>query len=272
MMNIDQFSPHSGRTIREDGSVVNAGDMMSRTPIEIARGNMPGAMHFPSFGDLLTSGAVTDHLVWPLSGGALAVPDAAGVQMAIVSDSADDTAAGTGIRSIEIIYLDSALALQSETVTLNGTTPVNTLATDIRFIECMHLVTAGAGGKAAGNISATNSATVYSYIASGKRRCSSSARRVPAGKRLIIDSISVSSLSGAGQARAQFYLVTTKLYETDLTESAITFPHIALGAQDNSNSARTRIVVDAGVAVGFEVTCDKASTLSAEFNGWIENI
>lgn len=75
-------------------------------------------------------------------------------QRSIGSSSASDTAAGTGARSIKITYYDNAGAGPfTETVALNGTTPVNTVATDIRFIESMEVVTVGSGGTNVGTIS-----------------------------------------------------------------------------------------------------------------------
>lgn len=65
-------------------------------------------------------------------------------QRSIASANANDTAAGTGARTVKIVYYDnSGNGPLEETVTLSGTTPVNTVATNIRFIELMEVVTAG---------------------------------------------------------------------------------------------------------------------------------
>ena len=248
--------------------------LVEQTLYDVARGKLAGASNLASYGELTTAGAVTDHLVWPLAGTPdLAVPASPGVQMAVVSSSASDAAAGTGIRTVNVIYLDVDLAQQTEIVTLNGATPVNMVATDVRFIQCMHLATAGSGKKAAGNISATNGGTTYSYIPTGKRRCSSGTRRVPAGKRLIITSLYGSSISGAGQAKSEIRLVATGLDAVDTTESAITFPLQSVGMQDGAVTlSGLTIAVSAGLVVGFEVTVDKAATISAGFNGWVETV
>lgn len=52
---------------------------------------------------------------------------ATAVQLRIVSDSADDSAAGTGARTVLIQGLDNSFAEIQETITLNGLTPVNTV-------------------------------------------------------------------------------------------------------------------------------------------------
>lgn len=83
-----------------------------------------------------------------------------GAQRSFSSASANDSAAGTGARQIKIYYLTSAgvgsgVPLQpfkTETITLNGTTPVNTVATDICFIEHIDVISAGSLGYNAGVI------------------------------------------------------------------------------------------------------------------------
>lgn len=75
-------------------------------------------------------------------------------QRSVVSGSASDTSAGTGARTVKFVYYDSTGAGPfTETVTLNGTTAVNTVATDICFIEEMEVVTVGSGGSNVGIIS-----------------------------------------------------------------------------------------------------------------------
>jgi len=79
---------------------------------------------------------------------------AAAAQRSMSSSSALDTAAGTGARTVKITYYDNTGAGPfTETITLNGVTPVNTVSTTIRFIEKMDVVTAGSGGVNAGTIS-----------------------------------------------------------------------------------------------------------------------
>lgn len=60
----------------------------------------------------------------------------------------DDDPSGSGAKAVRIEYLDSSYVLKSEDVLLNGTTAVNTVATDIRFIQNFYVIkgaaTAGA--------------------------------------------------------------------------------------------------------------------------------
>lgn len=76
-----------------------------------------------------------------------------GAQRSVSSSNANDTSAGTGARTILLTYYTSAgVGPLTETVTLNGTTAVNTVATDICFIESMRVLTAGSVGTNVGVI------------------------------------------------------------------------------------------------------------------------
>jgi hypothetical protein len=78
---------------------------------------------------------------------------ASAAQRSVGSSSANDASAGTGARTVVVKYFNgSGAGPFEETVTLNGTTPVNTIATDIRFIESIQVATVGSGGSNAGTI------------------------------------------------------------------------------------------------------------------------
>lgn len=75
-----------------------------------------------------------------------------GEQWEIVSTSANDTSAGTGARTLLLTYLDDSYVEQTETLTLNGTTAVTTVATDIFRLVSMAVVSVGSGGQNEGDI------------------------------------------------------------------------------------------------------------------------
>jgi len=60
------------------------------------------------------------------------VPPSVATALEIVSSDADDTFGGNGTGVVIVSYLDSSLALQSETVLMNGTTPVAMVASPLR--------------------------------------------------------------------------------------------------------------------------------------------
>jgi hypothetical protein len=77
-------------------------------------------------------------------------------QRSLVSSSAQDknSPPGSGARIVRIEYLNSNYDFFTEDVALNGTSSVNTVATDIRFIQSMYVI---AGTVAAGTITLKSS-------------------------------------------------------------------------------------------------------------------
>lgn len=72
-------------------------------------------------------------------------------QLEVVSTSAADTAAGTGARTVLVSGLDANWLPISETVTLNGTTPVTTVNSYLR-VNLFTTVTSGSGKVNAGDL------------------------------------------------------------------------------------------------------------------------
>lgn len=105
--------------------------------------------------------------IW--DGGGIWTPPTTARVHAIVSSSANDTAAGTGARTMRVIGLDSNNLEIQEDITLNGVTPVNT-TNSYTIIYRMYLLTAGSGEVNAGTITATaaTDATVTAQINIGR--------------------------------------------------------------------------------------------------------
>jgi hypothetical protein len=118
-------------------------------------------------------------------------------QRSIASSSASDTAAGTGARTLKITYLDATGAGPfTETMTLNGTARVNTVATNICFIEKIEILTAGSGGVNAGIITLftlpTAGGTAIATIAATNNKTFFAHHYIPAGKICNVTGISCS--------------------------------------------------------------------------------
>lgn len=231
----------------------------------VAHGLIDGAAPYSSNGEYEAGGAVTDFPVH--SAGAVNI-SLTGVQMSFVSSSVNDAAAGTGLRTLLMSYIEhSTLAAKTEVITMNGTTPVLSVATNIRFINSLTMLTAGSGGKNAGTITVTNGGLTYGGIATGRRVQMSAYRMVPAGKVFYPDTVFASSNSGAAATKAVFHLVGWS--------SSVPYwiPSNAIGVQDNpfSVSLREGRGVTAGNAFGVEVETDKSSHLTASIIGRLEN-
>ena len=138
--------------------------------------------------------------VWP-GGGILAFP-ATALQMKVSSASANDTAAGTGARTVYIGGLDANHNTVSETVTLNGQTEVLTTNSYLHINQA-YVASAGSSDSAAGNIyigtgtvTAGVPATVYDIIALDYNSRITGSYTVPTGYTAYL----TQGLFSAGQA------------------------------------------------------------------------
>jgi hypothetical protein len=127
--------------------------------LEAARGRVPGVATLNKFGRAQSGVQTTSTDIWSRADAAATqqiwvAPTTARVH-AIVSTSASDAAAGVGARTVRIQGLTAwNTAEATETVTLNGTTPVNTVNSYV-IIHRMKVLTCGATDINVGTISAT---------------------------------------------------------------------------------------------------------------------
>ena len=248
-----------------------SGHDVSLNMAEVARGHIYGSEPFSGYGEKTTTGADSG-LLWP--NGVFIYPPTAGAQVSIVSTSASDTnTAGVGARSIDIHYLDADLIPRVEVVLLNGLTPVLSVATNIRFIQCAHVLTFGTTKTAVGAISIYNGANNYSYISAGGLRCTSSLRMVPAGKRLLVTSMYGGAVSGTATASAVIRMVTPTFDTHDFTQDSLFMPIFSAAFQDSSSgiSIPCPLAFTEGMSVGMSFTCDKATVIVGAWFGVLED-
>ena len=130
---------------------------MSDSGILVSMGVYDGVTGVNKFGSNAAVGTAFED-VWTLGGKHVEFSGAALVEVA--STSANDTAAGTGARTITIYGLDTAGLEVSESVTLNGTTPVAATLTYLH-VHRIRVDTAGTGLTNAGTITVANVATAW---------------------------------------------------------------------------------------------------------------
>lgn len=163
----------------------------------IGQGMFSDHVPFRGFGERSAlSNIATGDDIWHGTATTIPTPSSAGEQMTLVSTSANDTSAGTGVRTVDIHYLDASGNPAVEVKALNGVTPVNTVATNIRFVQGIHSETVGSSGVAAGNITIYKTgfaSTVYAQIDVGGNVSLSSLRMVPNGKTFYMRSLHVSA-------------------------------------------------------------------------------
>lgn len=160
-------------------SIGNVGDVLKVTNVTTSSTNQGTDF---VFGDITTSS--TTRVILQRT---TYTEQTSNAQRSIASSSANDTSAGTGARTVKITYYTATLTGPfTETVTLNGTSYVNTVATNICYIEQIDVITAGSTGSNVGTltlkastggggativtIKATNNQTLIPihYVATGK--------------------------------------------------------------------------------------------------------
>ena len=238
---------------------------------DIAEGNVEDHNVFRILG---YNGAVgtTEEDLWSVGGGY--VFPAAGQRMEVVSgDAADDgDPVGTGVRTVQIHYLDSSYEEQYETVTLNGITAVPTVADDILRINGMHTVTVGSGGVAAGNIDIINlsDTPIYGRIPVGGNSSLDCIWTVPAGKEAYIVQWTVGSAGGNKDTR--FLLKTTSSIEGVLTSGIFQRQDIII-VEDSALSIPflipVKIPATADVKISV-VSAANAAIATGKIVGWYE--
>jgi hypothetical protein len=119
-------------------------------------------------------------------GGTYVQPTAARVHN-FVSDSVNDTSAGTGARTLLIRGIDGSSNQASETITMNGTTPVASVSSYLH-IHLVQVVTVGSTGSNVGTITATavTDATVTITVEPTLNQSTSSIYLVPTGYKAYI--------------------------------------------------------------------------------------
>jgi len=228
---------------------------------DIARGAVPGAKPFAAFGENITTGSVAESILWETGmPAALTVPNA--VQMSFASSDTDT-------RRLKLVYLDTDLLERVETVTLNGTTPVPTVATGIRFINNLYSLDGGA----ARTVTVSNGGTTYARLNSGEVQFNQAMYRVPAGRRLMLTSLYGGATSGSSAARVVIKAEVSFFNGDSFGAQGILHPVGGIAIQDNATTLSFGpFPVPAGEIVALTFKCDKAADVVGGFFGWTEKI
>ena len=160
--------------------------------LELARGNVPGMTHVNKFGrnpdtDQAASATAVNigRTIWDggIAGAANWVAPTTARTHQIVSTDTSDVSGGAGAQTVKIFGLDSAFALQEETVTMEGDTNVATAST-YTMIHRMEVLTVGATGWNEGDITATadTDTTVTAQITALNNQTLMAIYQIPAAK------------------------------------------------------------------------------------------
>ncbi len=179
-----------------------AGGLGSRSQdflLEVSKGNVANHSIMTALGERANMGTTANgEDIWrgneltpaPTSHVLIPTPGSGGEQFTVVSESANDTSAGSGAQSIrlEIIRLSDG-GLYYEDIVMNGTSEVDTVITDGLFINDMFSLTVGATGVAEGHIKIYKKGTVglvYNMIAAGGNKSLVPHRMIPGGYNMIL--------------------------------------------------------------------------------------
>ena len=141
--------------------------------------------HIPEYRGVFFTGKSTNidtgvfRTLWP-EASAYVHPTAAQAST-IVSDSADDAAAGTGARTMALVVLDSDFESFTIVIELNGLTPV-ALPFDIIALNACAVVTTGTGNVNAGAIKVQGTITEFGLIPAGNGNLLQAVKTVPKGE------------------------------------------------------------------------------------------
>ena len=260
-MNVSVVGENSLRVIAQPYEYAIAqGDIADHTPF-YKLGYSPA-----SSGSQTTLWSVGTEYVWPT------VP----MQMeAVSSDNTNDNVGGTGVLTMHLHYLDTNYVEQLEIITLTGTIPKLTVATNIYRVNSWHANTTGTGKKAAGNIDIRNldHTTVYSRCNAGFTRSRNSCYTVPAGKTLYISDLTFAAgYSTSGKTVRMTLHATITPYELLASTNGLFFPIFEAMLMDNILSksiAMVRKVVEKS-DLKVSVVGETNAICTSEISGWIE--
>lgn len=185
---------------------------LTKTPftLDVAEGNVNGTSYAHIFGFNDAIDIASGFETVGTTGGTYTGLDATAAEtVEVFSDDVNDTAAGTGARTVRVVGLDENWLEVQEDVTLNGTTPVTTTTTFIRSY-LSYVLTAGSGGENAGNITirqSTTTANVFGLMMPGYNRSLVAAYSVPANKQAFLYNVFASTANktlGTITVRAKF--------------------------------------------------------------------
>ena len=172
---------------------------------KVALGLVEGWTGFRKFGmnDAVASG--TPEEMWPI--GTPRVLQTSAFVASAVSDDAADATGGTGLLTLTIEGLDSNYLEVSETVAMNGITPVTTTQTFLR-INRVYGATGGTAESNVGAITISLNGEAQAFLEPGEGQTHQTQYTVPAGKTIMVTSfiIGVGRMSGSSDCQIASYI------------------------------------------------------------------
>ncbi len=233
----------------------------------VARGlTAPVVYPFRKFGTNPAVGA-TEELV-SQTGAASPYRPTSAQSVEIVSADAADAAAGAGARTVTVMGLNTLWLEVSETVTLNGTTPV-ALTTAFRRIYRAFVVTAGTYGAAntgVVTVRVAGAGTTFVTMAAGRGQTETSHYTVPADRTLYIHDVHLFSES---TKPTSFFMWQVPHADTATAAKRIVIEFSGVDGAENLDYPDAMLEFGPQTDVWFGATAGTSANVSAEYCGYL---
>jgi hypothetical protein len=221
------------------------------------------ASRVAAYGAAATAGTRTQ-----VTATAFTPPTTTGQRSIKSTNAADVYSTGAGAWSVQLNYLNSSFQQQSEVVQLNGTTAVNTVGTDILYIESMVVQQAGADGANVGTIQLmtgiNGGGTVIGGINSSDNQTFWGHHYVNGTQTCYLLSIN----GGATLASGYSYLVAQTLGSANTVGQQVSIPVVHLAGLSNDYDIQVPVAI-AGPALITVWECPTTSNASnVAFSGF----
>lgn len=186
-----------------------------------------------------------------------------------------DKSAQTGAQAVKVEYLDGSYQTKAELVILNGTTPVDTVNTDLFRINSFRVIATGTNNKPLGNLSLRNTAgtVTYSYITLGFTRARNSAYTVPAGKTLYVTEFTMGYGYATNQTHyCRLYTRANVEASTGFNTGSIFYPYTEVICANTSQLVRldcpTKLPAKTDIKISGVASFAGIATIA--LRGWLE--
>lgn len=246
--------------------------------VGVAEGDIPNHKRWDKFGYNGDIDNVEEDII--SQGGTYIFPALTGIQMDIVSTSANDDGSpvGTGVRTVSLHYLDETGTEHIEDITMNGTVPVATTALKISRINYLIAKTIGNLGVAAGTIMLSEhggTSRNYAQITVGYTKSRQCIYTVPTGKTLFINSMVVSGVNTSAGHWVRFTLRTTyDEEELAIRDFFLPFAETMMVDQSFFRQFITPLRFPSGIDIKMTAVSDAAASnelCSCALRGWLES-
>ena len=240
----------------------------------IAEGDVPFHRTLDKYGKVANVNT-TETDVWTV-GGTYVFPSAA-AQVWVISTSANDTSAGTGVRTVFVKGLDANYAEISETITMNGVTAVQTVNSYLR-INNLYALTTGTGLVSAGTITCQSTnvgGNIYRSIPTGYTQDRSLVYTTPAGFTGFIANLSFSAGVGGNTVKVSYNTFTLRRKCTsDFVATTFFLPILEIGVINGAIDMPLETPIKIPEKTDFKVSVigDYAggTTCIAQARGWLD--